>query len=71
MGLAFAYLLLHKAGQLDKKLTPFALGAWIAALCLSLVAYDFWTDALFSTFALSGFVLTMLDRQRKTVDIIV
>lgn len=71
MGLAFAYLLLHKAGQLDKKLLPFALGAWIAALCLSLVAYDFWTDALFSTFALSGFVLTMLDRQRKMADIIV
>jgi O-antigen ligase len=64
-GLAFALLMLRKAGQLDKKLVPFALATWMAAFCLSLVAYDFWTDSLFAAFALSAFALRMLDGSMK------
>lgn len=67
LGVAFALLMLRKAAHLDKKLAPFAMGAWMAALCLSLVAYDFWTDALFSAFALSGFVFIMLNEEGKNI----
>jgi FtsH-binding integral membrane protein len=65
LGITFAVLMLRKANQMDAKLVPFALGAWMAAFCLSLVAYNFWTDSLFSAFALSGLLFTMLDRNRK------
>lgn len=60
LGLGFACLVLSKIGQLEKRAIPFALGAFAAALCLSLVAYDFWTDSLFSAFALAGLVFAML-----------
>ncbi len=64
LGLIFALLTLRKAGQLDAKLAPFAIGAWVAALCLSLVAYNFWTDSLWAAFAMTGFAFAMLEKNR-------
>jgi len=63
LGICFAILILHKAGKLNARLVPFALGAWMAAFTLSLVAYDFWTDSLFSAFALAGLLFQMLNKK--------
>jgi O-antigen ligase len=63
LGVAFALLTLRQAGRLRPPLVPFAYGAWVAALCLCCVAYNFWTDSLFSAFALTGFAFALLDRR--------
>ena len=63
IGFAFAALTLHRIGKLDSKTAPFATGAWAAALILSLVAYNFWTDSLFAAFALTGFGFAMIKAQ--------
>jgi O-antigen ligase len=55
LGIAFAAVTLHIISKMDKDRVPFALGAWAAAYCLCLVAYNFWTDSLFAAFALTGF----------------
>jgi exopolysaccharide production protein ExoQ len=66
LGIAFAFLTLRQANRVSAPLVPFALGAWVAALCLSLVAYSFWTDSLFAAFALTGFAFALLERQPLT-----
>lgn len=63
LGVAFALLTLRQASRLAPPLVPFALGAWVAALCLSLVAYNFWTDSMFAAFALTGLAFAILDRR--------
>ncbi len=63
LGLAFALLTLHKISRLDRSLVPFATGAWTAALCLSLISYNFWTDSFFATFALTGLMFALLNGQ--------
>lgn len=63
LGLAFALLTLRQASRLSTPLVPFAYGAWVAGLCLSLVAYNFWTDSMFAAFALTGFAFALLDRK--------
>jgi O-antigen ligase len=63
LGLAFAFLTLRQITRLSTPLVPFALGAWTAALCLSLVAYNFWTDSLFAAFALTAFAFMLLERR--------
>jgi O-antigen ligase len=63
IGLAFAFLMLRKISRLDPRLAPFALGAWVACFCLSLTAYDFWTDSLFAAFALTGLAFAILQKQ--------
>lgn len=63
LGLAFAFLTLGKAGKFDPRLVPFTLGAWAAALCLSLMAYDFWTDSLWAAFAMTALAFLILQRQ--------
>jgi hypothetical protein len=65
LGFAFAFLTLRRASKLSRPLVPFAFGAWVGALCLSLVAYNFWTDSMFSAFALTGMGFALLDRQIK------
>ncbi|MER2519853.1 MAG: O-antigen ligase family protein [Bdellovibrionales bacterium] len=65
LGIIFAYWALKKATRLPPAIIPFALGGWAAALCLSLIAYDFWTDSLFAAFALTGFAFSLLDHNRK------
>ena len=65
LGIAFALLTLRQASKLSPHIAPFAFGAWIAALCLSLTAFNFWTDSMFSAFALTGFAFAMLDRRLK------
>lgn len=65
LGVVFALLLLRQAGRLSPPLVPFALGAWMAALCLSCVAYNFWTDSMFATFALAALAFALLDRRMK------
>ena len=60
LGLAFAALTLRKIEHMPPQFMPYATGAWAAAFCLSLVAYDFWTDSLFTTFALIGFAFALL-----------
>jgi len=55
MGMVFLLLTLHRAAALPAPLRPFAFGAWVAALILTLFAYNFWTDSLFAAFALTAF----------------
>jgi O-antigen ligase len=62
-GIAFALLVLHWIERLDRRLAPFALGAFTGALTLSLVAYDLWTDSLFGAFALTAFAFALLQRR--------
>ncbi len=59
LGAVFALFLLWRCASLPPRLRPFGYGAWVAALCVSLVAYNFWDDSLFSLFA-----LTMLSFRR-------
>ncbi len=68
LGFVFALVLLHKAGQLPAKIAPFALGAWVACLCISLVAYNFWSDSLFALFALAPLAFIMLERTTHNED---
>jgi FtsH-binding integral membrane protein len=63
VGIFFALFTLDRAASLSPKLVPFAIGAWVAGLTLSLVAYGFWTDSLFATFALTGFAFALLDHR--------
>jgi O-antigen ligase len=65
LGYVFALALLHKASQLPAKIAPFALGAWSACLCISLVAYNFWSDSLFATFALTALAFTLLKQPTR------
>ena len=58
LGLSFAYLTWKRATD------PFAQGAWVAGLCLALVAFNFWTDSLFAAFALTGFAFALLAQPR-------
>ena len=62
LGLIFALVSLNWTFGLDRRLAPFAMGAWIAALCLCLVAYNFWTDSLFSAFMLTGLAFASLQK---------
>lgn len=64
LGLAFALFSLGLIRKLDARLVPFALGAWAAGFCLTMVAYDLWTDSLWAAFALTGFAFALL--QQKT-----
>jgi O-antigen ligase len=67
LGLAFAFVMLSKAYHLHAKIRPFALGSYAAALTLSLVAYDFWTDSLFAAFALTGLAFSVINRRLARV----
>lgn len=67
LGLVLACWTLKKAMSLSPSLVPFALGAWATAICLSLIAYNFWTDSLFAAFALTGFAFSLLDWKRKNI----
>lgn len=62
LGLTFAWLTLRHASRMDRGMAPFAVGAWVAALVLALVAYNFWTDSMFAAFALTGFACALLQR---------
>lgn len=62
-GIIFALFTLHRAGKLPATLTPFALGAWAAAFCISMIAYNFWSDSLWAAFALTGFAFCLLAGQ--------
>jgi O-antigen ligase len=65
LGLLFALLLLYKASRLPAPIAPFALGGWVAAWCISLVAYDFWSDSLFALFALTSLAFVLLVQQSR------
>jgi O-antigen ligase len=67
LGIVFALFTLRRATQLDEKLAPFAVGAWMAALCLSLVAYNFWTDSLLAAFALTGLMFALLKKEQTAL----
>jgi exopolysaccharide production protein ExoQ len=62
LGILFALMILHRTGRLKPDIMPYALGAWMAAYCLSMISYDFWTDSLWAAFALTGFAFALLDR---------
>lgn len=51
--------------RLPERVRPFALGAYVFALWLSLVAYDFWTDSLWAAFALIAFAFSTLKEETK------
>jgi O-antigen ligase len=63
LGIAFAFLTLWQISRLDRRLVPFALGAFTACLCFSLIAYDFWTDSLQAAFALTALAFAILQKQ--------
>ena len=65
LGLLFALLMLYKASRLPPPIVPFALGAWVAAWSISLVAYDFWTDFFFALFALTSLAFGLLAQHRN------
>jgi hypothetical protein len=67
LGLLFAYLTLRKINTLPPSLAPFATGAWMAALCLSLVAYNFWSDSLFAAFTLTALAFGLLANKKIPV----
>lgn len=66
LGVAFALLTLRRASRLTPDIAPFAIGAWIAALCLSMTAFHLWTDSLFACLALTGFAFALLERVRPS-----
>ena len=45
LGILFALFVLHRAGRFDAAIMPFALGAWMAAFSLSMIAYNLWTES--------------------------
>jgi O-antigen ligase len=61
--IVFLLLTLRKASRMPPELKPFALGCWMAAVTVSLVGFDFWTDALWAAFALSAFLFGGLAQQ--------
>ena len=63
LGFIFALLMLHKASCFPKEIVPFAFAAWTAVLSISLVAYNFWDDSLFSLFALTALAFKLLAKQ--------
>lgn len=62
LGLAFLLLVLRRAWALHESLRPFALGGFAAAVTVCLFGFDFWTDALWSAFALAACVFGMLQQ---------
>ena len=69
LGVIFAILMLHKASCFPRKVVPFAFGAWSAALSISLVAYNFLDDSLFSLFALTALALKVLAKENDDLQI--
>lgn len=63
LGITFALLVLHRISRLKPALIPFAAGAWVAAFCLAMIAYDVWSDSLWAAFALTGFAFALLQKQ--------
>jgi hypothetical protein len=66
LGTMFLLFTLHKSASLPAQLRPFALGGWMAAIIVSLVGFNWWTDALWAAFALSAFLFGGLAQQQKT-----
>jgi O-antigen ligase len=62
LGTLFLLFTLRKASTLRVDLRPFALGSWMAAIVVSLVGFNWWTDALWAAFALSAFVFGGLNQ---------
>lgn len=67
LGVVFALVVLKKASRLPSRIRPFAYGCWMASLCISLVAYNFWSDSLFGLFALTGLAFILLAKQQATI----
>lgn len=63
IGIAALLWLLHATRKLGKELAPFALGAWVTAFVISLVAYSFWDDSLFAAFALTSLAFVFLQKR--------
>lgn len=66
LGMFFALLMLFRASRLPTQLVPFALGTWVAVLCICLVGYDFWNDSLLSFIAMTALTFRLLVRQVST-----
>jgi O-antigen ligase len=62
LGIIFLLSILRRIAKLHSSLQPFALGAFTAAVTVSLFGFDFWTDALWSAFALSSCAFGMLQQ---------
>jgi exopolysaccharide production protein ExoQ len=65
-GLLCFLFVLNKSYTLPRAIAPFAMGAWVAALCISLVAYNFWDDSLSSCFALTALAFMLLKHETTT-----
>jgi hypothetical protein len=65
-GFSFLLFVLLTIKRLHKDLQPFALGAFASALSVAMFGFDFWTDALWASFALSAFVFGMLQQSTKS-----
>lgn len=66
LGYLFALLMLYRASKFPSPFVPFAFGAWVACWSISLVAYDFWSDSLFSLFALTPLAFMLLIQQKAS-----
>jgi len=65
IGIAAAIAVLRNIARLAAPYVPFAMGAWAACLCISLVAYSFWDDSLFALFALTSLAFILLSNHAK------
>ncbi len=70
--LFFLLMLVQMAAALRPSLRPFAFGGLAASIVICLFGFNFWTDALWSAFALSAFVFGILqqngERKKHLVD---
>jgi O-antigen ligase len=67
-GIAFALLMLRRIGRLPPPIAAFATGAWVAAFCLAMIAYNLWSDSFWAAMALTGFAFALLQKQTQRTD---
>ncbi len=60
--LLFLMLLVQKANAMPASLRPFAFGGIAMSVVVCLFGFDFWSDSLWSAFALSAFVFGVLQQ---------
>lgn len=70
LGLLFALWVLRGAWRLPSFLRPAALAAYGLTFWLTMTAYNFWTDSLWSAMALTAFAFLVLQRGEKELKLL-
>ena len=65
LGVVFLWIPLSAIDRLAPPLRPFAYGAWLAAVTVANLGFDFWTDALWAAFALTAFAFGIVHQTTK------